>query len=604
MFAALLATAADAQPRANVVEFYNGAHDHYFVTSSAQEMADLDSGVHPGWQRTGLSFSAYDTGGTGANPVCRFYIPPELGDSHFYSASPAECAQTHARFPDFTLESSDVFGIGLPDAVTGACGSDSIPVYRLWNGRSDTNHRYTTDRVVWQHMRDLGWVAEGYGDAQVIMCSPAAPINNVDVTVGGRAVIKARAAGGVVALLEERLNSIFETGPDRILAVVGADGHGTRIYTPPAGWAIADFAVHPSGDVSLVLTTATSVRLVRLDRDARLRDDEIFADPAAATDPFFNFAPGPKNDDALQPVLMHDAARVVPLGEGLILVLRTGRNAVVAYRLDPDASAAYRRTWRTLVEPGSSIAGVFLKNGSFDTFGQLQNHVEVHVDVDANGTLAIATVESPFRSFVFEAHAAYFGEPIAAPMGVLVSRIATSDGRRLGSSAIDTHQTAELHGLRSAGNGFALVGRVSTEVNGDGSGWDAFIARVRGDGNVATYKVVDVNAGDILFDVAALASGRYLALGTTGYFQNPTGASISEDTEPLLLVLEADGSVAARVNLGDGPRQDQLRTIDSLGGRWLVGGMRNGPGTHSGDFDRSLIAADGFLMEMTGLPTQ
>jgi hypothetical protein len=30
----------------------------------------------------------------------------------------------------------------------------------------------------------------------------------------------------------------------------------------------------------------------------------------------------------------------------------------------------------------------------------------------------------------------------------------------------------------------------------------------------------------------------------------------------------------------------------------LVGGMRNGPGTHSGDADPSLVRAEGFLVEV------
>jgi hypothetical protein len=86
--------------------------------------------------------------------------------------------------------------------------------------------------------------------------------------------------------------------------------------------------------------------------------------------------------------------------------------------------------------------------------------------------------------------------------------------------------------------------------------------------------------------------------------QNPAGASISEDTQPLLVLLDADGSVRQRVTVAGGPRQNQIRTIISLGGRWLIGGMRNGPGTHSGDAQPEVITADGYLSEMSGLLTQ
>jgi hypothetical protein len=114
--------------------------------------------------------------------------------------------------------------------------------------------------------------------------------------------------------------------------------------------------------------------------------------------------------------------------------------------------------------------------------------------------------------------------------------------------------------------------------------------------------VVDVDRGDALFDAVDLPSGRYLALGTTGYVQNPSGASISEETQPLLVLLDRNGAVLERLMFPDGPRQDQLRTIVSLHDRWLIGGMRNGPGTHSGDTQRQLINADGYVLEMAGLP--
>ena len=46
-------------------------------------------------------------------------------------------------------------------------------VYRVWDNRADTNHRYTTSLAVRQQMLAAGWVAEGYGPGQVIMCAPA-----------------------------------------------------------------------------------------------------------------------------------------------------------------------------------------------------------------------------------------------------------------------------------------------------------------------------------------------------------------------------------------------------------------------------------------------
>jgi hypothetical protein len=86
-------------------------------------------------------------------PVCRFYIPPDEGDSHFFSASADECAVVHLRFPEFVLESNAAFYVTLPDPVTGVSplaarsdfGSDYdiplVPRLRLWNQPVDSNHQ-------------------------------------------------------------------------------------------------------------------------------------------------------------------------------------------------------------------------------------------------------------------------------------------------------------------------------------------------------------------------------------------------------------------------------------------------------------------------------
>jgi hypothetical protein len=225
------------------------------------------------------------------------------------------------------------------------------------------------------------------------------------------------------------------------------------------------------------------------------------------------------------------------------------------------------------------------------------------VDADAPATLAVGVVNAPMANFTFRAHAEYFSDPIAASTGVLLTRL-RADGRRLGSTVIDTQDRSELHGVRATPGGFVLVGRVLSAVRSDGSGWNAFTAIVGRDGTSGAYSVVDVDRGDVLFDVAALPSGRYLALGTTGYVQNPSGESISEDAQPLLVLINSDGSLAQSLGYTGGARHNQLTSIAALNGRWLLGGMINGPGTHSGDANRELIVADGFLREGSNLPAE
>ena len=193
--AAAFALAAFPARANTVVEYYHPALDHYFITPLANEIDALDSGRIAGWGRTGLVFDAFaspaSAGGNAVSPVCRFYIPPVHGDSHFLSASPAECATVRAKIPtdpDFSgymEETSAEFYIALPDISTGACPAGTGPVYRLWNQRADSNHRYTADRATRDAMVARGYAAEGYGPLGVAMCTTRAAIGDSQVRVTG-----------------------------------------------------------------------------------------------------------------------------------------------------------------------------------------------------------------------------------------------------------------------------------------------------------------------------------------------------------------------------------------------------------------------------------
>ncbi|MEP7181483.1 MAG: hypothetical protein ABI886_04790 [Betaproteobacteria bacterium] len=159
------------------VEYFYAAVGHYFTTSSPLEIAALDNGRFPGWQRTGEVMPVYaqrDDAPDGVVPVCRFYGRPEKGlDSHFYSASTVECAQVQQRFSDaWLLEGSEVFDVYPADQVTGACLFQTTPVYRVYNNRADANHRYTTSPEIRSSMLQQGWLPEGYGPDSVAFCVP------------------------------------------------------------------------------------------------------------------------------------------------------------------------------------------------------------------------------------------------------------------------------------------------------------------------------------------------------------------------------------------------------------------------------------------------
>ena len=165
------AQGAGSGPTVEVVEFYNASLDHYFITWIAAEIANLDAGLTPTkWTRTGKSFHAYAAPQAGTSQICRFYIPPADGNSHFFGRGLAECNASQQAHPDFVLEDPKYMQMFMP--VAGVCAAGTQPVYRVFDNRADTNHRYTTDRAVRDQMVAQGWVAEGDGPDLVVMCAP------------------------------------------------------------------------------------------------------------------------------------------------------------------------------------------------------------------------------------------------------------------------------------------------------------------------------------------------------------------------------------------------------------------------------------------------
>jgi hypothetical protein len=157
------------------VEYYHGNLNHFFMTINPAEIAGLDNGTIAGWERTGFRFLAYDSPGPGRNPVCRFYRKPQFGDSHFFTADPAECQAVQINYAtDWIFENPAIYYVQLPNTTTGACPAGTKPIYRFLN-LAEINHRFTTEQTVAIELSNTpGWKAEGYGPGPLfpVMCSP------------------------------------------------------------------------------------------------------------------------------------------------------------------------------------------------------------------------------------------------------------------------------------------------------------------------------------------------------------------------------------------------------------------------------------------------
>ena len=150
------------------------------LTSFPEEAVSIDAGGSgPGWQRTGRTFRAWNIAANApanAVPVCRFYAGQP--NSHFYTASAAECQQLKDLNPTndaalgWKYEGIAFYAL-LPQ---NGCDFGYYPVYRSYNKRfnpnpalNDGNHRISPSYV--DYLRSIRFF--GYADEGIAFCTPA-----------------------------------------------------------------------------------------------------------------------------------------------------------------------------------------------------------------------------------------------------------------------------------------------------------------------------------------------------------------------------------------------------------------------------------------------
>jgi hypothetical protein len=431
-------------------------------------------------------------------------------------------------------------------------------------------------------------------DAEV---PPAAPL---DLRFAAKFARKIEPAGaGFLVLLDHPQSLSVDWGhPARELRRIAPSGFVAWGLASAADRELLDFAAHPSGDVTALFASGAGFRLVRLSAEGAIRGDEAVVDTEIDSDAPARPAGQPPSGQ-IDPHT-HDCGRVAALGEDAVVALRTGRHSVIAHRFAFSAGAFAPR-YRTLVVPAYPISPIGLIGGSYDTFGAVEAQLHVHLAVGPEGIAYVGIRYSELTANrLVKSFKDVFGETLATDPDFAdsyVTRLAP-DGARLGISVVGTDRPDEIFGLRAVAGAAWVLGR--NEVwNAQGTGFDALVARVDAETGDVLARSLDVELGDIAFDLAPVSwpGGGVVVVGASGYNQNPSGASISEPSAPFARWLH-EGLVTP-VPLPSAPRHNEARVIVPLpDGRLVVGGMLDGPGTHSADGNPSLLRADGFLREL------
>jgi hypothetical protein len=289
-----------------------------------------------------------------------------------------------------------------------------------------------------------------------------------------------------------------------------------------------------------------------------------------------------------------DRGRIAATGEDALVAMRWSDNSVRAHRLE-FREGTFRPTWTTVVEPTAILFSIGIIGGGFDNFHQGDTTAFVYLDVDASGT---AYVIAPSTADVLPAHDAFFGEhlldgadPTHFDYGVGIITRLTADGSRSYAALSGLGTNRRLLNLRATASTLWLTGRIRTGT--DPTSWDGWLQSFDAStGHATAERQIDVQGGDMFWDLAPLDDGSMLCVGSTNYAQNPSGLSVSDARDDLAVIVGPQGEVRARVDLPAGPagRGNEVTSVRIVGGRAMFAGVKNAPGTHAQVFSDAFLS--------------
>jgi hypothetical protein len=148
-----------------------------------------------------------------------------------------------------------------------------------------------------------------------------------------------------------------------------------------------------------------------------------------------------------------------------------------------------------------------------------------------------------------------------------------------------------LLNVRATASTLWLTGRIRT--GDEPTGWDGWLQSFDAStGHATAERYVDVQGGDMFWDLAPLDDGSVLCVGSTNYTQNPSGLSVSDARDDLAVIVGPDGVVRARVELPAGlaGRGNEVTSVRVIEGGATFAGVKNAPGTHAEVFSDAFLS--------------
>lgn len=415
---------------------------------------------------------------------------------------------------------------------------------------------------------------------------------------------------GALLFREPTGGGLVEADVRRTLTWIDAGGATVAERRAAGGELFVDVATHPSGEATLLVAEDDGARcaLWRLGPTGAVLFTTPLADADLTTDPTETpWDPTiPWRVGACQPTGIRENARLAADGEAVYTLNRGGSNGTVLFRHARVAGGLERTLRKPLFprHPAPAPIGIL---ASHRVLRSWHWSFVARLVVDDDGRARVLfTFGGGASPEIWALHSGEAVPELAVGVILTVDRDGAVVGRRtIPRAFLGAQRTSEVEGMRWVRGGVALVGRnAPAPLPESGDGWDGFLVHyVDGEDAPRLAAFVDLAAATVLSDVAPLGEAGWLVAGRAGYWQNPHGASISEEAASALVVLDGAGAVTREIALPQGPRHNgalAIRVEDE--NHVLVGGLTNGPGSHSADGDPAKLAADGWVQRAQVVP--
>lgn len=420
----------------------------------------------------------------------------------------------------------------------------------------------------------------------LIACSepeviPSAPINDFSYHFSNEGIIKSETGNGVYYLLMEELTPLERSPGIRYLKKIANDGTEITRVQASSSEELIDFSVSDQA-IFILYSSSDNIQIKKHDLNGIVQSSKVIW-----------------GNSSNSSYATEDRGKLVVNNNSLVVAIRPEDYSTRLYSLN---MSTLEINWSELIEPNQDISGKGMTGGSYDTFEQLAHPYMVFLDLDEDGNAYVA-VPALYSSSIYW-HNQHFGENLShlgesfvssgLETDALVTKVSHA-GERMYTVVAGSVDPDECYGIKANSSSFYLYGRTGKPTSTVGYQWDAYVSKYSSDtGSPVFVQSIDIDNSEIIYDIAETNTGDLIMVGSTGWSQNPLGYSVSGTARKLVAIIDNSGNFVEEIDVASGLRHNQARSIIYNNDRIWIGGWENGPGTHTGDNDPSLVFADAF----------